>query len=710
MIEVELDFETVSLCDLKTAGAERYAEDPSTDVICLLWFMDDIWHEWWPGCLNGLTDDLYEAAYNPEICFTAHNAAFEQAIWRHKMVPMYGFPAIPIFRWRCTLAASAHKGMRLGLDKVSADLRLNQSKDHEGNRLTLSLSRPIKSTKKSRADGTAGLLPEISPLIRRRVMDYCKQDVVVEDGVKNRVGLLPKAEQKIWELDQTINQRGVKLDLDFVQSAQRVVDRASAPLRQEFQDLTGLDKVGSPKLLDWCMANGTVLDNLQKKTLARVLEVDDDDTSPDAGYESLAGDDYDDGLSEMEMLAYTREILPSHVRRVLEIRQMLGGAAIKKLKSMSACTGFDGRARGLLQYHAAHSGRWGGRLLQPQNFPRDSIRDIRDREDPEDKARRAVAAVLSGDPQVVERELGLPALDAVARSLRYALVPEPGKVFVVGDYAQIEARIVLALAGQHDKTSLMASGFPVYFDMAEDIYNQPKGSWAVTDKELLKQLKEQYIGEYTIGKNTILGCGFQMGGNKFHARYCPEQPIEFAMDVVDTYRTTWAPKVPQLWYGLDRVALRAVERASPQRFDLAGGLGITYEPAGEWLRCRLPCGWATMWYYDPHLGLGTFGTPCWKTKQSKQGKWVTVDMYGGLDTENVVQALARALLVEAMFRVERAGMPIVLTCHDEIMCEVDEDLTDEAAFGKLMAQSTPWSDALGIPLAAETWTGTRYRK
>lgn len=700
MIEVELDFETMSLCDLKLCGAERYAEDPSTDVICLVFQLGESWYEWFPGLEGPANDWLHAAAHKSEVCFVAHNAAFEQAIWRHKMVPFYGFPDIPIDRWRCTMAACAWKGVPLALDKGARALRLPMDKDMEGSRLTLGMSRLIKPTGKTIKDGTAGMLPPLTPETRRRIGAYCKQDVVVENAVKARVGLLGKAEQKIWELDQTINQRGVRLDLTFVTAAQKVVAAASAPLRQEFQDLTGLDKVGSPKLLDWVMLNGGPrLDNLQKKTLQAALNMEDeDDTASDAGYESLAG--LDGPTAPLPPLA-----LPPTVRRVLEIRQMLGGAAIKKLARMLACCGYDGRARGLLQYHAAHSGRWGGRLLQPHNFPRVSIRNEFDNELPGDKADRAVAAILSGDPTVVERELGLPALEAVARSLRHALVAQPGKRFVVGDYSSIEARIVLALAGQHDKTKLLADGFPVYFDMAEDIYNKPKGSWAVTDKELLKKLKEEYSSEYTIGKSTILGCGFQMGPTKFHERYCPDQPIEFAETVVSTYREDWAPKVPELWYGLARESLRAVERGERREV-----FGIGYQRDGEWLRCDLPSGWQHLWYYDPRLGESRFGDLCWTSMQAKQGKWAKVDMYGGLETENVVQALARGLLVEAMFRIERAAMPIVLTCHDEIVVEVDEDKVDEVQFTKLMVEPTPWSEKMGIPIAAETWNGTRYRK
>lgn len=670
MIFVELDFETKSECDLKLCGAERYAEDPTTEILCLIYKVNDEWFEWAPG------DDearLCALADNPEIYFVAHNAAFEQAIWRNIMFVRYGFPMIPIDRWRCTMAACAWKGMPLALDKAGRALKLPMQKDKEGNTLTLSMSKPIRSSKASRANGAVGQLPELTPAIRRRIMDYCKQDVVVEAGVEGRVGLLGKAEQTVWELDQTINQRGVRLDLEFVAAAQAVVDKASGPLRQEFQDLTGLVKVGSPKLLDWCLANGTILDNLQKKTLAKLLDVEEDDVSPDAGYDSLA----DDEVSE---ISGRFAALPWQVRRVLEIRRMLGGAAIKKLKRMQACCGYDGRARGLLQYHAAHSGRWGGRLLQPQNFPRDTIKGC----DPE----QAVQAILSGDPRVVEHDLGLPALEAVARSLRHALVAEPGKVFMVGDFRAIEAAIVLALAGQHDKTAMIAAGHDVYVDLAETIApGTPRQA----------------------GKAGVLGLGFQCGAAKFQYmaehNYGVALPFDKCEAVVNTYRKEWAPKVPPLWYELDKMSLRAVERGQTTE-----AYGIVFEPAGEWLRARLPSGWQSLWYYAPSLGTSRFDKLCWTSMQSKQGKWIKVDMYGGLETENVVQALARGLLVPAMRRLEAAGMPVVLTCHDEIVVEVDEDLTDEARFASLMVEPTRWSEKMGVPIAVETWTGTRYRK
>lgn len=681
MILVEIDFETRSLCDLIACGAERYSEDPTTDVICVVYHVPE-WEEgftWVPG---DNTFHLSSLSGDPNIQFVAHNAAFEQAIWRNIMVPVYGFPPIPIERWACTLAACAYKGYPLALDKAARALRLNSKKDNEGNKLTLSMSKFDKN----------GKLPELTPQIRQRIIQYCQQDVVVEHEIMKRIGLLSGAEKKIWRLDQTINQRGVRLDMEYVEAAQVVVDRASAPLRERFTALTGLTKVGSPRLLEWCAENGLALDNLQKKTLAKVLEIEDDDGEPDYGYESLADEPLAD---EFDVLL---ERVPGNVREVLTIRAMLAGAAIKKLKRMQQCVGYDGRARGLLQYHAAHSGRWGGRLLQPQNFPRESVKGL----SPDD----VVAAILSLDPAVVERETGLPALEAVARSLRHALVPDEGKIFLVGDYKSIEAVIILALAGHVDLAEQLAGGLPIYMRMAEQIYNQKPGTWTPDDKEAYTYLKEvERVQEYTIGKNTILGCGFQMGPAKFHNRYCQDQPVEFAEQVVEAYRKKFAPKVPYVWYGLEEAALKAAKTGKPHE-----AYGVTYEPIPGWMVATLPSGWQKLYYPQPHLCEGKFGNEAWAYKRGKGNSWVDVQMYGGIEAENVVQALARGQLCGAIERLENAGMPIVLTTHDECISEVDEDKADLVQFTSLMEQRSKWVSDLRIPIAVESKTMTRYKK
>jgi DNA polymerase len=594
MATVHLDFETRSMCDLKLAGARAYAEHPTTEIICLCYHVGDQEYTWLPGEADIVLDAL---ADEPDTIFTAHSAQFEQAIWHCIMVEQYGFPPIPIERWDCTQAAAAHRGIPLALDKGAKALGVPIEKDAAGNKLTLSFSKINPKT---------GMLlrGDPTPEELQRIIDYCHQDVRVEKAVELACPSLltsrKASERPIWLMDQRINNRGVRLDLEFVQAAQRVVARATGPLLQEFKDLTGGLAPGQvAKVVEWCGGQGVELDNLQKGTIAALLDTEEDE---DDGYTSLAGSGEDDLPGAAASLQ-----LPPTVRRVLTIRQMLGSASVKKLQRMLACVGDDGRARGLLQYHAASPGRWGGRLLQPQNFPRGDD-GLRKRASVDE----CVEAIMSGDPEFVEAVLELPAIEAVASSLRYALIPDPGKVFLVGDYAGIEMRIVLAMAGQLDKCDLLATGKDVYLDMANSIYGR-------------SDLTKDNVKERTIGKNTVLGCGFGMGWRKFSERYCPEQTEEFAQQVVSAYRKQWAPLVPELWYGLDAAALRTVKTGIP-----AESHGVLYRRDGHWLTAQLPSGWQKIWYPEPRMGYDeAFNRECWSYRKQKSGKMLNAKAYGG---------------------------------------------------------------------------------
>ena len=384
--------------------------------------------------------------------------------------------------------------------------------------------------------------------------------------------------------------------------------------------------------------------------------------------------------------------MPAKVRRALEIRQLVGSASIKKLARMELCVGADERARGLLQYHGAGTGRWAGRLFQPQNFPRGSLSA-----DPE----ALVDAIMTGEYEYVEALFG-PAVEVVVSSLRHAIIAAPRRALVVGDFAGIEARVVLALAGQHDKTALMAGGKDVYLDMAEDIYKAPRGSLNKKEHGALRQ----------IGKNTVLGCGFQMGWRKFKTRYCPDQTDEFAQGVIVAYRKTWAPLVPDLWKSGDCRARNGAHWRAPRV------RRRQYAIDGEWLTARLPSG-RKLWYFQPEecrkeMPWSTPDEPdirlAWRYKVKKMGHWRHVDAFGGLLTENVVQALARDLRVAAMFKCESNGIPIVLTVHDEIVGEPRTQDADPLALEQILCDSPPWARQIQVPVAAECWVGDRYKK
>lgn len=675
--ECLIDFETASGCDLKKAGAFRYAEDVTTEILCASFSVNEEPPVTWRPTFNPAAPiwrKLLGLAIDPNVTFIAHNAQFEKAEWRAIMVPFYGFPDIPDSRWHCTMASAAMRVIPLDLDRCVQTLRLPHAKDTEGSKLVRSLSKPLTRGPRK------GFYPERTPEVLERIYAYCESDVEAEWPVHRRLGYLPPGERKIYLLDQTINQRGLRLDLPFIKACQTIVDKATVPLAAEFKEITGgLTFTQAVKIGEWVRGQGVVLPNLQKETLAEILGLRDDEEDGD--------DETEDRDVELD--------LPAGVRRALEIRQLVGSAAVKKLPRMEACVCADGLARGLLQYHAAGPGRWGGRLFQPQNFPRGTLK-LDDKAPP---AELLVQAIMTGDPDWVSVMFGASPVATVISALRHAIIAKRGRLLVAGDFAQIEARVVLALAGQWDKIAVFQDkSKDIYNDMATDIYGRP------IDR------KNGDAEEGQTGKNAVLGLGFGMGAAKFQLKYAKSKPLDFAKGVVDTYRQDWAPEVPKLWRGLERAACDTVWKKTPHE-----AYGVRYELREGWLTARLPSG-RLLWYWNPQPVRrampwdDTDIRPSWTYEAMKAGRMKTIDAFGGLLAENCAQALARDIMCAAMFRCEANGFPVGLTVHDEIVTEPETANADHKALEQIMADNPPWVTALRIPVKAEGWTGERYKK
>jgi DNA polymerase len=670
-----IDFETASACDLKRAGAWRYAEDPTTEILCLGYTIDGgegrvlTPSELVQSALNSSpSDELCYAAYDPACIFVAHNAQFEKVIWRNIMVAQLGWPDIPNDRWHDIMAVCAMKGLPLRLERAILALGLPSQKDKEGSRVTIALSRPDRKGNYNR-----------TPEKLARVYEYNRSDLVAELALHRRVRGLSQSEREVWLLDQRINERGVCLDLNFADACQKIVDDASKPLIREFEKLTGVRPTQRDKFLEWLHTAGCNIENLQKETIAKYLNTEDED-------DSLAGDEDDYTIGPEQIT------LPFHFERALSIRQILGSASIKKLGAMRSCACADGRARGLLQYHGAGPGRWAGRLFQPQNFPRPSLKV--DGEAPDQG--HLVETLMTGDYQYVESLYG-EAINVVANGLRHALIPSEGNAFAVGDFAKIECVIVLALAGATETAAnVIKMGSAVYTDMATKIFGYP------VTKKMLK--------EYTIGKNSVLGCGFQMGWKKFKTRYWQNASEDDAKEAIRIYREDFAPEVPRLWRDLERAAVDTVWSKQAHM-----AWGVTYALEDGWLTARLPSG-RKLWYFDPRPVRKpmpwdhTDVRPGFEYSAWKMGQWKRISAYGGLLTENVVQALARDLLVAALFRCEANNYPIVLTVHDEAVADLPAYEADAKMLEQIMCERPDWARALQIPVAADCWIGDRYRK
>ena len=683
---VLLDFETASRCDLKKAGAWRYAEDISTEILCLGY------------CINGgvphvlksishyravhFRDDrvLADLVADPDVLFVAHNVSFEKAIWRKIMVPDYGWPDLPNRRWHDTMAVCAYKGLPLKLDDAARVLRLAVQKDAEGSRLVTGMSKPNKR----------GELDH-SPEKLKRTYAYNETDVAAETHLHERLGYLPPSERNVWLLEQRMNERGIGIDLAFVKAAKKICDDAAKPDLAEFAGLTdGLKPGQTAKVITWCGTQGIKLPNLQKATVAEVLsddsaeaEIDESEISDDT-----AASDDEHGIDQFDLPDV--DDLPPQVKRVLEIRQDLGSASIKKLDRMPLCTCFDGRARGLQQYHAATTGRFGGRILQPHNFPRGDSGKSSEQVD------AIVADIMAGNYKEITNKYGSP-IRLISNSLRYAMIAAPGHWFLSGDYATVELRILLAMAGQMNRVAELERGENQYIPVAQQIFNRPIN-------------KHDDIDEYTIGKNTVLGCGFGLGGKSFRRKYARKRSLDFSKGIVSYYRDGYAPMVPQMWYDLEDAANTAVhERVAAEAY------GCLYQLEDEWLTCRLPSG-RKLWYFQPQPDRGPMSWDAddirrfWWYSAKKMGRWKKIKAWGGHLTENVVQGLARDLLVNSMFKCELAGLPVVLTVHDEIVIEPAKEKVDLAAFEQIMREVPAWAKAMGVPVGIEKWEGNRYRK
>jgi DNA polymerase len=582
----------------------------------------------------------------------AHNAGFEFAIWHNIMVPRYGWPEVDLRRWYCSAAKAASYGLPRSLDGATSALGLSQVKDKAGHRLMMKLCKPRPIWKR---DGTGDKYfgtPEEFEQLRQ----YCEQDVRAEVALSEALEDLSPRERTVWLMDQEINQRGVHCDLPLVNKAITLAAEETERGKKAISSLTD-GEVTAPtqvaKLRAWCNERSpSELPNLSAATVQTAL---------------------------------TDRALPPEVRQALKLRQAHGKSSVKKYLAMLDRAGGEGRLREILLYHAAHTGRWGGKAVQPQNFPRPSL------------GRKAIEhilipAIMQGDVEELEMFAGSVG-EALASTLRSAITAAPGHVLLGADYSSIEARVLSWLAGDENALSLFHKGVDVYKDMAASIYGVP------VDRVTKEQRQ--------LGKVAILGLGYQMGADRFMAT-CADWGVKgvdlpLAKKVVKAYRAKYS-KVKELWYTTQDAVLRALANQGPQK---AARCAISYKP--PWLHIQLPSG-RLLHYYDPKAKRNQYGglSISYLGVESLTKKWCRINAYGGKFVENIDQAIARDIMAGGMLRCRNAGYPIVMTVHDEIVAEVPEHFGTVAEFESLMTTRPLW--AAGCPIAAEGWRGRRYRK
>ena len=684
-----IDFETRSACSLKKCGSWRYSLDATTEVLCLAYrlpYWDEgrtgLWHPAFPHLGIEETehseelDELIDWVLAGELV-EAHNAWFERGIWTNIMGPRYGWPVIGHRQWRCSAAKAAAHALPRALGDVSEALALKVKKDLEGGKVMKKVMKPRKPRKAEReawalvhGEAPMPLHWHESRELFERLWEYCRVDVLAEEGLSERVPDLNAAETELYLLDQQMNERGFQLDVQAVDVALKLIAEETILLNGELSKLTKgkVEKATQrARMMQWFAGEGLVLENTQKATLDEVAQ----DSS-----------------------------LPPKVMRGVELVRELGRSSTAKYQAMKNWRCPDGRVRGGLLFHGASTGRWSGSGVQPHNFVKGSY-------DKDDLDVQTLWDLLkTGDRELIKqvatniRGKQGSVMEALANGLRGAITASPGHQLYVADFAGIEARVLLWAAGDEDGLELFRTGGDIYCDMAASIYDRPVTK---ADKD-----------ERALGKVAILGLGYQMGWAKFVSTAWMMGKIviddDMSQRVVEAYRTKYW-RVVEMWNAQEQAAIIAT-RSRKGHEEICGQ--TLWTRGSGYLYCEIPSG-RRLAYPSPEIRERE--TPWGKAKLSLtfcgvhplSRKWVRQTTYGGMLVENIVQAVARDLMAESLVRCEESGLYIpVLSVHDELISEAPNGTGNVKEFEDMMAAVPQW--AAGCPIAAEGWAGARYRK
>ena len=657
MSKMSVDIETYSSIDLSKTGVYRYVEAPDFDILLIGFSIDG-----GPVEVIDCTarHNIYEEErkmlqfkkhlYDPECIKKAFNANFERtclAKWLGKEMPPE--------EWRCTMIKCLTMGLPGNLAGAGMALGLPEDKlkDPQGKALIQYFSKPCKPT---RVNGQRTRnLPEHDPDKWKLYIEYNRQDVVTEMAIDSKLEIYKttETEQELWNLDQRMNDHGVRIAVDMVD---KIVDYDTVrkeELQKEAQEITGLANPNSlAQLKTWLNDQGMPMTSVTKDTISAALAL---------------------------------KYIPDNVRRVLEIRTALGKTSTAKYSTMLDAVCEDHRLRGILQFYGANrSGRWAGRLVQTHNLARNSLEDL-------DLARELA---VDGDFDTMQTLFGETAF-VFSELVRTAFIPSEGCRFVVSDFSAIEARVISWIADEEWRLEAFREGKDIYCETASQMYKVP-----VVKHGINGELRQK-------GKVAELACGYQ-GGVGAMKRMDREGsiPEDELQAVVDSWRNA-NPKVVKLWRLCEIAVRTAIEEHRTVR--LQHGLEFSYINHNLFIKLpggRKLCYWDTKLKMDPRDGrehIVYMGV----NQETKQ--WGETETYGGKLVENIVQATARDCLAVAMTRVSNLGYKIVMHVHDEMIVDVPiEDTEALDVINACMAEPIDW--APGLPLKGDGYETTFYKK
>ena len=657
MSKMSVDIETYSSIHLSKTGVYRYVEAPDFDILLIGFSIDGSPVEV-IDCTarhNNYEEErkmvqFKKHLYDPECIKKAFNANFERtclAKWLGKEMPPE--------EWRCTMIKCLTMGLPGNLAGAGMALGLPEDKlkDPQGKALIQYFSKPCKPT---RVNGQRTRnLPEHDPDKWKLYIEYNRQDVVTEMAIDSKLEIYKttETEQELWNLDQRMNDHGVRIAVDMVD---KIVDYDTVrkeELQKEAQEITGLANPNSlAQLKTWLNDQGMPMTSVTKDTISAALSL---------------------------------QYIPDNVRRVLEIRTALGKTSTAKYSTMLDAVCEDHRLRGILQFYGANrSGRWAGRLVQTHNLARNSLEDL-------DLARELA---VDGDFDTMQTLFGETAF-VFSELVRTAFIPSEGCRFVVSDFSAIEARVISWIAGEEWRLQAFREGKDIYCETASQMYKVP-----VVKHGLNGELRQK-------GKVAELACGYQ-GGVGAMKRMDREGsiPEEELQAVVDSWRNA-NPKIVKLWRLCEIAVRTAIEEHRTVR--LQHGLEFSYINHNLFIKLpggRKLCYWDTKLKMDPRDGrehIVYMGV----NQETKQ--WGETETYGGKLVENIVQATARDCLAVAMTRVSKLGYKIVMHVHDEMIVDVPvEDTGALDTINACMAEPIDW--APDLPLKGDGYETTFYKK
>ena len=655
MATLAIDIETYSDIDLSEDGVYKYVDSDNFKVLLFAYAFDDEDVDI-IDLASGeeLPERVTSALLDKKVIKTAFNAQFER-------VALNTYLGTKTENWECTMIKAWSLGIPGGLGNVGKVVGLDE--DRQKMTIGKKLIKIFCNPRKLKKDNQVSMLPEELRVLPSEMPEeweqfklYCIRDVEVESSIRRKLDRFVTLdfEIELYALDQRINDRGVLIDLDMAENAIAIDTEQTDRLTRECKDATGLDNPNSLTELKKYIqeVTGKEVKSITKKNSEELLD---------------KFENYDSVVT------------------ALEIRKKLSKTSISKYKKMIEVTCKDGRARGLLQFYGAGTGRWAGRLIQVQNLPQNHIKDL-------DTARNIVKTC---DLEFLEMMYEDPSA-ILSQCIRPAIIPAPGKRFAVADFSAIEARVIAWMAGEQWRMDIFNSHGKIYEASAAQMFKVPIES--IEKGSPLRQKGK--IAELALGYQGAKGALIKMGALDMGLTE-DELP-----DLVSQWRAA-NTKIVKFWYDTEAAVTKAIENKTTVK--IKDNLKAIYKSG--FLFLELPSG-RRIAYVKPklrdHDKFPGKQKIIFEGYSSTTHQWGESDTYGGKLVENIIQAIARDCLAYSMLQLDKAGYNIVMHVHDEVIIEIEEDKDDLEKICSIMGQEIPW--AKGLPSRADGYYCSYYQK